>query len=555
MVKRVLRTEVMPLGVKFCIDQPKNHQMLVDDNLIIAGWIVGETDFADKIIISGGINTEIPVNVHRPDVHLHFGNGSENLCPLIDGIPRYGFSKQIPLGPLYAGAPIEVAVELQNGGKIPLAIISFSKGNIKSKNVPPSEGSTPKAIATTLQPKPDMRFYYFGHEDAGFFLHSCHLLSRAYPSSEWPDLTAAPLPNEKELSIQHYDIFIPVHNHHRFMDESLSVIKRLPKYVIEDLNNKRCSLILDRSTESGGWGLCAFIRNELRNQGLHDFSNVMLIAQNRLLGDITADFCFYPFDYYVVESAIALHAQMDDMWNDRLHNAWKSGKVNNILCLNATPRRHRWLTVAALIKKGMLANSLISFSGDFSTKDAGVEIQDVLDFAAKTAGLENLNDAIHWLVQNAPLKVDEFTEKGTELAFKVDLSVYEKTIISIITETGVDNMAQRITEKSFKAFAIGHPSVVISHPNTIEAVEELGFDVFHDFIDHSYDQIDNWVLRMNTAIAEAISFCEAWRSGSVDVDKLQAISQKNRDWLREGFFERYSKHYAFPILSLLASKY
>jgi len=563
-VKQVRRTDAAQLGLLFGIDQPIDNQMLIDNNLLVSGWVIGTDSVVDKIIIGGGINIEIPVIIERPDVLLQMGKHVEieNFCPLINGTRRCGFSEKITLPQFYVGTPIDITAILQNGNKIPLVVITFLKETASSEILPHPEML--KSVAKISQAKLATQFFYFGHHfgnkdvEGGHFLYSCRLLSHVYPSTEWPDLTVTLLPQSKENSSidQYYDVFIPVPDPNKFMKNTPSAIEQLPEYVIEDLNNKKCSLVFDASNEASRWWLCVFIRNGLQDRGLHDFSNVMLISQNRILSDKFTDFSVYPFDYYLVEPAISLHAQLDEneLWNGNFHSSCE--KAKNILCLNATPRPHRWLTVATLINKGMQENSLISFPGDNYSKKTAMSVQDVLNFSAKTAGLENLNEAIHWLSQNSPLKVDDFTEEGNALVNKIDFLTYEQTIMSIVTESDVIDYysIQRITEKSLKAFAIGHPSVIVGLFGSIKWVEELGFDVFRNFIDHSYDQIDDWVLRMNTSIDEAISFCEAWRNGSIDVDKIQSISQKNRDWLRSGFFEHYSRRYAFPILSALSNK-
>jgi len=544
MVNKVQGAEFLPTSLEleaFNIEQPKNDQMLVDGHLIIAGWVIGKTSFAEKIVVSGGVNTITPVDMHRPVVCDRLGDRIKDLCPLIHGTPRCGFLIQIPLDPInYTGAPIKVAAVLQNGRKIQLVVITFSKEKV-------------------FQSKSDKPFYYFSYKDKGegYFLRSCKELSKAYPSAEWPNLTATPLPKEREKTVGHYNVFMPITGGQPFMDTFPSIIEQLPQYMIEDLNNKTCSLILDHSNEAAILKLCILIHDELQNHGIHDFSNVHLITQNRLLCEAFTDFNVHPFDYWVIYPAIMLHKQLDEAgaWDSQLHTSWKYGKVKNILCMNNVGRLHRWLTVATLIKKGMLTGSLVSFLGELKSSGAKGH-QDVLKFAARTESLQNLNEAINWLAQNAPLRINEYTETRQELLYdNINLSLYEQTIMSVVTESDVHPSMQRITEKSIKAFALGLPSVIVGSRYSVKLVEEMGFDVFHDFIDHSYDQMEDWVQRMNAAIDQAITFCEAWRSGSIDIDKVQAISQKNRDWLREGFFEHYAKRYAFPILSSLANKH
>ena len=542
-IKDVLGVEFSPwtsLVEAFGIEQPRKNQVLTEDGLTITGWVIGKVSPVEKILLSGGINEEIPVDIHRADLLTRFANIEENAYPLIDSLLRSGFSKQVALDALNIGKPIEISVLLQNGKKIPLTVIVFIEENIISEK----------------NAFPNMLFYYFGHNEEGYFLNSCRELLKVFPLSGCSDLNARPLPNEKEESINCYDVFVPIPYGGVFIQSNPSVIKQLPDYVIEDLKIQKCSLIFDHSNEAVTWGLCSFIRNELLDRGVNNFNNVMVLAQNRILGESFVDIPVFLFDYWIIKPAISLYKQLvAEEWDNRLHNSWKYGKVKNILCMNNLRKLHRWLTVVLLIKKGMFDNSLISFLGSDNNSPSESSYQDVLNFAANNEGLQNLNSSINWLEHNTPLKIKEATKIRDEMVYGADFSFFEQTLLSVVTESETYNSIQRITEKSLKAFALGHPSVIIGSPNSIKLIEEMGFDVFREFIDHSYDQMDDWVQRMDSAIDQGVAFCESWRNYTIDIDKVQAISKKNRDWLRSGFFENYYNLYVFPILSSLASKY
>lgn len=53
-----------------------------------------------------------------------------------------------------------------------------------------------------------------------------------------------------------------------------------------------------------------------------------------------------------------------------------------------------------------------------------------------------------------------------------------------------------ITEKTFKAFTMLQPFIIFAEPYHIRYLESLGFDVFRDIINHSYDVIENHNDRM-----------------------------------------------------------
>jgi hypothetical protein len=57
-----------------------------------------------------------------------------------------------------------------------------------------------------------------------------------------------------------------------------------------------------------------------------------------------------------------------------------------------------------------------------------------------------------------------------------------------------------ITEKTFKAFAMCQIPVWFAVPGLVQQVRALGFDMFDDIVDHSYDSIQDQNLRTQTVI-------------------------------------------------------
>lgn len=73
--------------------------------------------------------------------------------------------------------------------------------------------------------------------------------------------------------------------------------------------------------------------------------------------------------------------------------------------------------------------------------------------------------------------------------------LYSTTQINIVTETVYTGPSGIITEKSLFAFAAGQIPLVIGHRGIVQQCRELGFDMFDDIVDTSYDQLgddDRW---------------------------------------------------------------
>ena len=85
--------------------------------------------------------------------------------------------------------------------------------------------------------------------------------------------------------------------------------------------------------------------------------------------------------------------------------------------------------------------------------------------------------------------------------------LFRHCAVNIVTESSCQHETNRwhsifITEKTFKAFAMWQLPIWWAVPGLVTAVKNLGFDVFDDIIDHSYDHERNQETRMQILIDE-----------------------------------------------------
>jgi hypothetical protein len=106
-----------------------------------------------------------------------------------------------------------------------------------------------------------------------------------------------------------------------------------------------------------------------------------------------------------------------------------------------------------------------------------------------------LEDYKNWQPMNYD-ELDLVRSMGT-----VDLDVYKKSLFHIVAETSIDQTL--LSEKTFKVFLSGQIPIMCGPQNAIKHLRDLGFDVFDDIIDHSYDSILHWkerILGMHTCL-------------------------------------------------------
>jgi hypothetical protein len=91
--------------------------------------------------------------------------------------------------------------------------------------------------------------------------------------------------------------------------------------------------------------------------------------------------------------------------------------------------------------------------------------------------------------------------------FETTRQFYEKSFISIVSETYFDNNILHLTEKTFKPMIYKHPFIILGPSNFLLKLKELGFKTFDNVWDESYDQTHDHRERFHRIIqlVESIS--------------------------------------------------
>jgi hypothetical protein len=113
-------------------------------------------------------------------------------------------------------------------------------------------------------------------------------------------------------------------------------------------------------------------------------------------------------------------------------------------------------------------------------------------------------------------------------------SIYEPSFVSLITEPLYDEHETMITEKTVMAIYGGTVPIWVGGYLIADHMRTLGFDVFDDLIDHSYQQESMPFDRCYQAINKNLSVL-------TDLDRLQDFFCKNRQRF-ENNFDLLTKH-------------
>ena len=82
------------------------------------------------------------------------------------------------------------------------------------------------------------------------------------------------------------------------------------------------------------------------------------------------------------------------------------------------------------------------------------------------------------------------------------MSHYGKTLFNVVTETSFDNNNLSFTEKTFKPIANCHPFLIVGDYNINKELKNLGYSLYDDLIDYSFDSVFNNDERMNAVFSE-----------------------------------------------------
>lgn len=196
---------------------------------------------------------------------------------------------------------------------------------------------------------------------------------------------------------------------------------------------------------------------------------------------------YYPYWAYDYKYRIQFYNQKLNSYNSL---------SKKFLCFNGRPDTHRWYTLQKLYDEKLLDSGFISFLNRYG------QIENQVSFDKfQTLYSGNVDYARSIFLNKTLLTLD----KSNEQIHKNDRThsdfLYINTSISLITETYADSRPGCfITEKSWKAIANCHIPVWIAQKGIVSAFKNMGYDVFDDIIDQSYDRISDPSKRWDAAI-------------------------------------------------------
>ncbi len=169
---------------------------------------------------------------------------------------------------------------------------------------------------------------------------------------------------------------------------------------------------------------------------------------------------------------------------------------------NRVLRSHRCQLVSELRRRDLDQHGLVSFVPEGEFYD-GFKLSPA-DVLARDPYLDEESQAYFLEYLDKPLVIDEYdvTTNGPMVS-----DHYQRTILSVITETTWNQGEIFISEKTFKAIAHGHPFIVVAPAGFLKKLRELGFRTFGGILNEHYDEMENHRDRLNSVVAEIQRLC------------------------------------------------
>ena len=393
-----------------------------------------------------------------------------------------------------------------------------------------------------------------GHDEPGFFAHGVGMRAGQNPLRI--------LPGNQRTAEARYACLVVVRDYFRLRAGAAAPdswhYSALEPSILADVRAGRAVLVFDLSNEGPAYDADIFgeLYAWVEANGLPP-GRCLWLAQNRLMaaaagahvGPRAALIDFEHYDYFVKLMA----------WNfsptgcaateggasaggapgntGRLFDVARKDKL--LLCLNATPRLGRVLTMAALLRHQLMGQSLVSFPGMRYVK-SGVSLEAVFDYLRRHPKLEALTPWIQVVDRMPSLRVDSFQEQGNALVEKIDRNVYERTFFSLVTESDFsESSIQRVTEKTVKAFCMGHPTLIVGNPRSIDLMRGYGFEDWSHVLDRTADSISEPALRFNGVMAEVLRQKERIKADpGAWLGSVHEVSTHNHRYAASGAFLR-----------------
>ena len=279
--------------------------------------------------------------------------------------------------------------------------------------------------------------------------------------------------------------------------------KCIPKPVLEDVRNNRAKILLHCSTEGySGSNLDKHVHELDIIQDWIDIENlpsdnIVYINGNMISSKIKSSKVKYQVKGVCVMDGWIVNANVIDLNNYSVVDFKPND--NSYLYLNLTrePRPHRVYLLASLVVDNLLNLGKNSFNMLYANNHNGHLAYDIIRDLSYNFTKPNIIEGANHIDLIGKQMVDIDNTDTITSVNTFTKTMYEQTLLSIITETIVLSNTMLISEKTWKAIAIGHPFMIVGSKGILKQLKEMGYKTFDRWIDESYDNAETFSERVD----------------------------------------------------------
>lgn len=309
-----------------------------------------------------------------------------------------------------------------------------------------------------------------------------------------------------EIGEQKHIHIINIYSHTFFLENKEIGFKCIsPKY-LEDIRNGRCKIVMLFLYEGYSGSL-----------GNNDFE---IIEQWRIESDLPINSVYYVCGNFLSEDIIkerglgfkAKPVHYFEPWNK--YNETDISRFNPIddkflfLSYNRQPRHHRIVLALDLLESNLFHRGLISLN----------RLTHPIPANANPEHAEFIRN-------NTPFIIDSRYSLFYNLACNITKEDYDRTFISLVTETLVDDGTLFFSEKVWKPIMVGHPFLLYGNQHSLKYLKSLGYQTFDRWIDETYDNEPNRDVRCKMIVNELKKF------ENKTIEELKSIREEMNDVL------------------------
>lgn len=195
------------------------------------------------------------------------------------------------------------------------------------------------------------------------------------------------------------------------------------------------------------------------------------------------------------------------------------------LSYNRQPRHHRLRFMIDLYQSGMINDGLISL--------------DKINYPLPYPVSPEVNQFFH---KNTPFMIESMPELRFNLACNITTEDFERTFVSVVTETLVDKGTLFFSEKIWKPIMVGHPFLLYGNQGSLKYLKSIGYKTFDRWWDESYDDEPNQDRRSKMIVNELLKLKNKSKEELIKMrGEITEILIHNKENYNRIYQEKYSE--------------